>query len=100
MQTRILTVLDDLMPYKAFICTSNCKLSAFEPRFQSRFQVFEISAPTDKEIGALLSDYIDPLNARQIATFAGGNVRQALLDAKGVLQQADPVPTPALATGA
>ena len=90
-QVRFLTLLDDLPDGVAVVCTSNCKLKEFEPRFQSRFQVFEIIPPSSEEIERLLCDYIDARNAKQIATFACGNVRQALLDAKGVLQQTLPM---------
>ena len=97
-QTHFLSTLDDLNDGVAVVCTSNCKLAEFEPRFQTRFQVFEIIPPTPAEIETLLCDYIDAAAAKQIATFACGNVRQALLDAKGVLQQTLPmVPMPALA---
>lgn len=91
-QVRFLSVLDDIPDGVAVVCTSNCKLKDFEQRFQSRFQVFEVIPPHASEIEALLCDYIAPANARQIATFACGNVRQALLDAKGVLQQIVPIP--------
>lgn len=87
-QVRFLSLLDDLPNGVAVVCTSNCQLKDFENRFQTRFQAFEIGAPLASEIQQLLQRYVDPLNAQQIATFACGNVRQALLDALGVLQQA------------
>ena len=59
-QVRFLTLLDDLPRGIAIACTSNCKLRDFEERFQTR----------EPEV----------VNA---AHFAHGNVRQALLDAKG-----------------
>jgi len=90
-QVRFLSLLDDLPDGVAVVCTSNCKLKDFESRFQTRFQVFEIQPPTPAEIETLLCDYIEPAPAKQIATFACGNVRQALLDAKGVLQQTLPM---------
>ncbi|HWY30595.1 MAG TPA: AAA family ATPase, partial [Candidatus Acidoferrum sp.] len=68
-QVRLLTVLDDLPKGIAVVCTSNCKLSQFENRFQSRFQVFELKPPTSAEIEAMLSDYIDRPTARHIANF-------------------------------
>lgn len=86
-QVRFLSLLDDLPDGVAVICTSNCKIKDFEPRFQSRFQAFELIPPTTEEIETLLLNYIDPANAKQIALFSAGNVRAALLDAKGVMQE-------------
>ena len=85
-QINFLTMLDDLPDGVAVICTSNCKVADFQARFQTRFQVFELIPPTAAEIEALLCDYVDPREARNIATFCGGNVRSALLDAKGLTQ--------------
>ncbi len=90
-QVRFLSILDDLPDGIAVVCTSNCKISDFEARFQSRFQVFDIIPPSAAEIEALLADYVDGQSARQIATFACGNVRSALLDAKGLRQNTQPV---------
>jgi replication-associated recombination protein RarA len=95
-QVRFLSLLDDLPDGVVVACTSNCKLKEFESRFQTRFQVFEIEPPTPAEIESLLCGYVSPEAARQIATFACGNVRQALLDAKGVLQQTMSISQPAL----
>jgi replication-associated recombination protein RarA len=86
-QVRFLSLLDDLPDGVAVVCTSNCKLKDFENRFQTRFQVFEIQPPAVNEIQAMLCDYINQPTAKHIANFACGNVRQALLDAIGVLQQ-------------
>ncbi|MDE3085000.1 MAG: hypothetical protein KGJ37_07290, partial [Verrucomicrobiota bacterium] len=57
--------------------------------FQTRFQAFEIAPPPPSEIEKLLQRIAPELNgaSRQIANFACGNVRQALLDAQGALQQ-------------
>ena len=93
-QVRLLTMLDDLPKGVAIICTSNCKVSDFEVRFQSRFQVFDLLPPTSAEIEALLCDYVPAKDARNIATFCCGNVRSALLDALGMCQAQ---PTSALA---
>jgi replication-associated recombination protein RarA len=89
-QARFLTVLDDLPDGVIVILTSNCRLTDFEDRFHSRFQAFEIAGPDDKEVASFLLRLAPELGqaANQIATFAGGNVRQALLDAQGILQQA------------
>lgn len=87
-QVRFLTLLDDLPRGIAVACTSNCKLKDFEERFQTRFQAFEIAAPTTQEIIALLRRYLpDEPEVVNAATFADGNVRQALLDTKGLVQR-------------
>lgn len=86
-QVRFLSLLDDLPSGAAVICTSNCKISDFEERFQTRFQVFDILPPKNEELELLVNRYVGDLNTtRQIVLGAGGNVRSALLDAKGVLQ--------------
>lgn len=94
-QVRFLTLLDDLPKGVIVCCTSNLTLKAFENRFQSRFQAYQIVPPTAEEICALLKRYApgepDIVN---IATFAVGNVRQALLDLKGLVEGAE---TPLLA---
>lgn len=89
-QVRFLTLLDDLPTGVVVACTSNCSLADFESRFQTRFQVFEIAPPPSADIQSLLvriAPEISPCDASQIANFACGNVRQALLDAQGALQQ-------------
>lgn len=87
-QVRFLTLLDDLPRGVAVACTSNCKLRDFEERFQTRFQAFEIAPPTTEEIVSLLRRYLpDEPEIINAATFADGNVRQALLDAKGLVQR-------------
>jgi DNA polymerase III delta prime subunit len=86
-QVRFLTLLDDLTYGCAVVCTSNCKLADFKKRFQTRFRVFEIEPPKPEEIQGLLKRFLnDPRAIINIATFACGNVRQALLDAESVLQ--------------
>jgi replication-associated recombination protein RarA len=90
-QIRFLTLLDDLQSGVVVVCTSNCKLADFENRFQTRFQAFEIAPPPSADIEKFIlriAPEIGQADARQIATFSAGNVRQALLDAEGVLQQA------------
>jgi len=89
-QVRFLTLLDDLPSGVIVACTSNCALSDFENRFQTRFQAFEIAPPPPLDIQNLLvriAPELSPRDAGQIANFACGNVRQALLDAQGALQQ-------------
>ena len=85
-QTRLLTVLDDLPDHVAVVCTSNKDLSAFEPRFQSRFQTLVVKSPAVEEIKTLLARW--PLNETdivRIAHFCCGNVRLALFDAQNAL---------------
>ena len=70
------------------LCTSNCGVNDLEERFQSRFLLFDLAPPTGEEIEELLKILAAPLAApviKQIATFACGNVRKALLDADSAL---------------
>lgn len=86
-QVRFLTLLDDLPPGVIVACTSNLTLKAFENRFQSRFQAFNIIPPTAEEILKLLQRFTPECkDAVNVATFACGNVRQALLDLKGLIE--------------
>ena len=85
-QINFLTLLDDLPNGVAVVCTSNCKVAEFQARFQSRFQLIELIPPANSEIEALLCDYVPAKEAKNIATFCCGNVRSALLDAKGICQ--------------
>jgi DNA polymerase III delta prime subunit len=90
-QVRFLTLLDDLPSGVVVVCTSNCQLKDFESRVQTRFQVFELAPPPWEDIEQLIlriAPDISQSDARNIASFACGNVRQALLDAQGVLQAA------------
>jgi DNA polymerase III delta prime subunit len=88
-QVRFLMLMDELPNGTAVVCTSNCKVDDFEPRFQSRFQVFEVGPPTPQQIGQFLSRFIDHNDTiLRIAEFACGNVRQALKDTQGYLQAA------------
>jgi replication-associated recombination protein RarA len=87
-QVRILSFLDDLPRYAAVVCTSNCKLSEFEPRFQTRFQPLEIEGPTGEELFEFLKQFLPDTHhatLKGIATFACGNVRAALLDCQNAL---------------
>jgi replication-associated recombination protein RarA len=86
-QVRFLTLLDDLPAGVIVACTSNCKLAEFENRFQTRFTVQELEAVEDAEIAALVTRFIPnpPQHAAGIAKAAKGNVRQALLDTKGLM---------------
>lgn len=86
-QVRLLTLLDDLPSGTAVVCTSNCKLDEFKKRFQTRFKIFELEPPSAEDIRTLLGRFLTDKRAiTQIATFACGNVRAALLDAELALQ--------------
>src|SRR6266481_818872 len=70
-QVRLLTLLDDLPPYSAVLCTSNCKLEDLEDRFQSRFVTFQVAPPAPSEIESLLKRLapdVPPATTKQIAT--------------------------------
>jgi replication-associated recombination protein RarA len=89
-QVRVLTLLDDLPQGVVVACTSNCKLEDFENRFQTRFQAFELAPPPLEDIQKLIARLVPNIGqqaAAQIANFSCGNVRQALLDAQGAIQQ-------------
>ena len=78
----------DLPKDVAVFCTSNKKLDDFEPRFQSRFQVFSLPPPEADEIKWLLKKFglrKDDIN--RIAQFCCGNVRLALFDAQSALDE-------------
>ena len=82
-QIRLLTVIDETPKKVVWVLTSNCAVKDFETRFQSRFQVLEFPPVPQADIEAFLKRW--PLREnilKQIATFACGNVRQALLDAQ------------------
>ncbi len=86
-QVRFLTLLDDLPKGAIVCCTSNLTLKAFENRFQSRFQAYPIIPPGAEEILRLLQRFApDEPELVNIARFACGNVRQALMDLKGLVE--------------
>ena len=88
-KTRFLLVLDDLPPSVAIICTTNSDSDALKKRFETRFKFYEVAAPEPHEIQSLLIRFgVSKRDAVQIATFACGNVRAALLDAERLLQAA------------
>jgi MoxR-like ATPase len=83
-QVRLLTLLDDLPDRTAVVCTSNCKLSELEERFQSRFTVLMVKGPDTDELASFLQLHWPAIPAQSlpmIAMAACGNVRQALKDA-------------------
>jgi replication-associated recombination protein RarA len=83
-QVALLTLLDDLPDHTACIATTNKSVKEFEIRFQRRFTVCEIGPPDDGEIERFIRQHwpiIPPRRVKEIATFATGNVGQALTDA-------------------
>jgi replication-associated recombination protein RarA len=81
-QVRLLTLLDELPSHTAVVATSNCTPDDLEERFDTRFIPLTMTPPKQSEIEDLLRRWSLPDGSvKQIATFACGNVRQALLDA-------------------
>lgn len=65
----------------AFIGTSNADTAALQERFETRLQYWDVAAPTQEQITALIMKWeINPNIASMIAAGCTGNVRQALLD--------------------
>ena len=88
-QTRFLLLMDDLPQGCAIVCTTNRKADDFRNRFQTRFKYYEVTPPEPHEIETLLASFgLSKRDCVQIATFACGNVRAALLDAERLLQTA------------
>jgi replication-associated recombination protein RarA len=82
-QVLMLTFLDTLQPGRAVLCTSNLEAKDLTPRFQTRFQLWQVAPPKDSEVKALLIERgLPPAVAQQIAVSSVGNVRAALLDAE------------------
>lgn len=82
-QDALLSFLDEMPAGRAFIGTSNLDKAALTERFRTRFERYEIAAPSAGQIAKLLENEGTPeAIARQIATLSGGNVRAALLDAE------------------
>jgi replication-associated recombination protein RarA len=87
--TRFLMEIDDLPNACALICTTNAKDGDMKKRFETRLKFYQVDHPEPHEIQALLTRFgISKRDAVQIATFACGNVRAALLDAERLLQAA------------
>ena len=83
-QVRFLMLLDEMPPGTAVLCTSNCKVSDFDKRFETRFKFPEafIQAPTAAEIEQFIAAKLGPHpGLRTACEFACGNVRAALNDA-------------------
>lgn len=87
-QDLMLTLLDELPPKRAIICTSNLNLSDMTERFRTRFIARNVEAPTQEEIANLLCERGLPADqAAFIAVSCAGNVRAACLDADAWLSE-------------
>ena len=81
-QVNLLTYLDELPAQRAVIATSNHSQDTIPPRLWTRFERYEVKAPTPEEIRGLLTEKVPEDVAAMLATTCAGNVRAALLDAK------------------
>ena len=87
-QDLLLDYLDKLPHGCAVIGTSNSQLEGLQARFQTRFQTWQVDAPSTEEIAEFLRSKWPELStqhASMIAVGSGGNVRAALLDAESQL---------------
>lgn len=80
-QVNLLTYLDELPAQRAVLATSNHSQDTIPPRLWTRFERYEVKAPTPEEIRGLLTQVPEDV-AAMLATTCAGNVRAALLDAK------------------
>lgn len=88
-QVRWLTVMDNLPPRTAVICTSNAGAKDLEKRFHRRFNYAAIGGATVDELVELVMRWPIPESiARPIAIGAGGSAALALQEAEEWLQTA------------
>lgn len=94
-QVRFLKVCDDISDGKMSVrnglviaCSCNSDINQLEARFQSRFQPFEVRGPKMDEVVPLLSRWLSPEQATQLALGACDNVRNKALDLRSVLNDA------------
>ena len=92
-QDALLTLLDEMGDRRAVIVTSNLATEELTPRFQSRFQLFEMGAVEADEMFDWLRPWADRagmsgVDLADLVTAADGNVRQALLDIQTALDYA------------
>jgi replication-associated recombination protein RarA len=93
-QDLMLSLLDELPPKRAIICTSNVEVDDLSERFHTRFQKHKVDAPSQEDIANLLCDRgLPPDQAAFIAVAATGNVRAALNDADVWLDEHRPAAT-------
>jgi DNA polymerase III delta prime subunit len=91
-QVAFLSLLDACPSNYHIILTSNEDLDNWSERFQTRFEVYNITPPDDEEIATCLEDRLRPENmtpqleklwpkvARTASEGCGGNVRQAIME--------------------
>ena len=79
-QVNLLTFLDELPAQRAVFATSNHRQDKIPPRLWTRFERYEVEAPTPDEIRGLLAERVPTEVAAMLATTCCGNVRAALLD--------------------
>jgi replication-associated recombination protein RarA len=95
-QALILTMLDEVMPHVAVIATTNEGQGKIPPRLWSRFERYEVGAPTEKEIRQLVMDTgVPDAQVDMIVASASGNVRAAVLDAQSWFRVNKPDPAAA-----
>ena len=83
-QDLMLTYLDELPPHNAVIGSSNLDLATLTERFQTRFELVHVDAPSSEQLARwLVRHWQVPLATADFIAFGScGNVRAALLDAK------------------
>lgn len=81
-QANILTLLDEMPKHVACFATSNEGQGKIPPRLWTRFERYEVGAPTTSEIEGLLQGRVPDEQVSFIAGACAGNVRAALLDAQ------------------
>lgn len=86
-QDLLLTLIDDMPRYSAFIGTSNLQLNLLSERFETRLQQFKVRAPSTEEIATFLAEKwgLKKKRAMEVAVGSGGNVRCAFLDTQSLL---------------
>lgn len=94
-QVRFLKVCDDIADGKMSIrngiviaCSCNASIADLEPRFQSRFQPFEVRGPKAAEVLPLLRRWLPEDKARQLAAGASEGIAAKSLDVRALLNDA------------
>lgn len=94
-QVRFLKVCDDIADGKMSVrngiviaASCNSSLSELEPRFQSRFQPFEVRGPKAEECVPLLKRWLPEDKARALAAGASEGIAAKALDVRALLNDA------------
>lgn len=87
-QGRFLKVCDDVPEDMVLVVTCNSDIEDLEPRFQSRFQTFEIEGPTGNDVIPLLEKWLNPQQARQLVEGATEGVLNKRVDVRALLNDA------------